>query len=388
MPKTNKTKQPKTYVQFSHLQGELFWKTPKFLLKNDEYANLTNDDRMAYAVIRDRFGYSEANNWTDDKGVFIFFPLEQIEKELRVSEYKAIQIKQHLVDANLIDIEHAHFDSKIGKNIPDKFYLLTPKYNPKDLMHSAFPKKETSIFEENIDIQTKSTDVQNKQNTKSLDNTGVQNFESGNATVDLEKNADAMVNQADAPESKKPESLDNTGTQIFKANKDNNFITKDTIKDTNTDTQTEEWDFDSSNYSQEIVEEQNRDLLHNLANTLTTDPAIPMFLSKESINLITLWFKTPKGVSDCISVILNAANSSRRDATEQIGGHELYFEDCQGDLKRMISFKLRRFFNKMRTSKKGTIKSPRNYLFIAMKNMFDKWQNDILMAEHEANASA
>lgn len=327
MPKTNKTKQPKTYVQFNHLQGELFWKTPKFLLKNDRYANLTNDDRMAYAVIRDRFGYSEANNWTDDKGVFIFFPLEQIEQELRVSEYKAIQIKQHLVDAKLIDIKHAHFDPKIGKNIPDKFYLLLPEYNPKDLMHSSFPKMET----------------------------------------------------------KNP---DNTGTQIFEVNKDNNFITKDTMKDTNTDTQIEEWNFDPSNYSQEVVEEQNRDLLHNLANTLTTDPAIPMFLSKESINLITLWFKTPKGVSDCISVILNAANSSRRDANSQIGGHELYFEDNQGELKHMISFKLRRFFNKMRTSERGAIKSPKNYLFIAMKNMFDKWQNDILMAEHEAKASA
>ena len=163
---------------------------------------------------------------------------------------------------------------------------------------------------------------------------------------------------------------------------------KDTIKDTNTDTQNEEWNFDPSNYSQEVVEEQNRDLLHNLANTLSTDPAIPMFLSKESINLITLWFRTPKAVADCISVILNAANSSRRDATEQIGGHELYFEDCQGELKRMISFKLRRFFNKMRTSKKGTIKSPRNYLFIAMKNLFNKWQNDILMTEHEANINA
>lgn len=160
------------------------------------------------------------------------------------------------------------------------------------------------------------------------------------------------------------------------------------MKDTNTDTQIEEWNFDPSNYSQEVVEEQNRDLLHNLANTLTTDPAIPMFLSKESINLITLWFKTPKGVSDCISVILNAANSSRRDANSQIGGHELYFEDNQGELKHMISFKLRRFFNKMRTSERGAIKSPKNYLFIAMKNMFDKWQNDILMAEHEAKASA
>ncbi|OCX10870.1 replication initiator protein A [Lactobacillus crispatus] len=364
----NKQNKHKHYFQLNHLQNLLFFKMPKFLLKDDRYASLTNDDRMAYMLISDRFRYSEANGWIDKRGIYIFFTVKDMMKELHISEYKATQIKQHLTEANLIDIEHAHFDPVTGKNLPDKFYLSIPEYDPKYLISSPFPKIKTI------------------KDAESFGNTDTPNFEDGNSNANLEKNPDIKVNQAETQEAKKTASLDNTGTQIFKSNKDNNF--KDTMKDTNTDTQIEEWNFDSSNYSQEIVEEQNRDLLHNLANTLSTDPAIPMFLSKESINLITLWFKTPKGVSDCISVILNAANSSRRDATEQIGRHELYFEDCQGELKRMISFKLRRFFNKMRTSKKGAIKSPRNYLFIAMRNMFDKWQNDILMAEHKANASA
>lgn len=33
----------------------------------------------------------------------------------------------------------------------------------------------------------------------------------------------------------------------------------------------------------------------------------------------------------------------------------------------------------MRTSDK--IKNPKNYLYVSMRNMFDKWQNDVLMNE-------
>lgn len=352
MPNTNQTNQ-KTHTFLNPIQNALYFKTPQFLLDNEKYASLTNDERMAYVVINDRFRFSEANGWIDEKGeYYIYFTIEALKKKLHIGKNKAIKVKKHLADIGLIRIEHSDFDPLRGQTPPDRFYLLTPEYEPEDLIPSRVPKVDTRKSKANF-----------------------------------EENVDASSNSTNTPKAKTPESLENNSGPKIKHDKNNNS-NKDTIKDTNTDTQNEEWNFDSSNYSQEIVEEQNRDLLHNLANTLSTDPAIPMFLSKESINLITLWFKTPKGVSDCISVILNAANSSRRTATEQIGRHELYFEDCQGELKRMISFKLRRFFNKMRTSKKGAIKSPRNYLFIAMKNMFDKWQNDILMAEHKANANA
>jgi len=165
-------------------------------------------------------------------------------------------------------------------------------------------------------------------------------------------------------------------------NKDKN--NSDTIKDTNTDTQ--KWNFSPDSYSPEIVAKQNKDLLKHLSSTLTDDKGLPMFLNKESIDLITLWFKTPEAAHDCISVILNAANDSRKEAMEQIGRHELYFEDCNNELKREITRKLRRYFNKMRTAKPGEIKNPRNYLYMTMRNTFDKWQNDILRAEKEEDS--
>ncbi len=107
----------------------------------------------------------------------------------------------------------------------------------------------------------------------------------------------------------------------------------------------------------EQVAAQNQDLLSHLGETLTGDKEAPMFLNKASINLITKWFRTPEGASECISTILNAANDSRKNAESQIGHHELYFEDYNGELKRIITKRLRRYFNKMRTSNK--IKDPK-----------------------------
>lgn len=104
-----------------------------------------------------------------------------------------------------------------------------------------------------------------------------------------------------------------------------------------------------------------------------------MFLNKESLDLIKMWFRTPQEVSECISTILNAVNDSRQEAIEQLGTHKLNFEDYDDELKERVTNSLRRYFNKMRTTKKGEIKNTKNYLYISMKNLFGYWQNEILI---------
>jgi hypothetical protein len=98
--------------------------------------------------------------------------------------------------------------------------------------------------------------------------------------------------------------------------------------------------------------------------------------------LIAKWFRTPEGASECISTILNATNDSRKNAESQIGHHELYFEDYNGELKRKITNRLRRYFNKMERPTRSKI---RRTTYISMRNTFDKWQNDILAEKHQKN---
>ena len=338
----------------TQINSELFWKFPKFLSENKKYADLSNDDRVAYMLIKDRYRYSLSNNWVDEKGdVYVYFTIEELRELLHIGKNKVSRVKKHLMDCDLLEIEKQGFDPKKKKNFPDRIYLLQPDYDPTDLISisqaSQVPALEQSGFPK---MGSRGS------NQGSLDIKGKSDSEICNKGT-------SALEQSDFPK---------MGT-----NKDKN--NSDTIKDTNTDTQ--KWNFSPDSYPKEIVVKQNKDLLKHLSSTLTDDKGLPMFLNKESIDLITLWFKTPEAAHDCISVILNAANDSRKEALQQIGRHELYFEDYNNELKREVTRKLRRYFNKMRTAQPGEIKNPRNYLYATMLNTFMEWQNDILMAEKE-----
>ena len=306
----------------TQLNSELFWKFPKFLSENRKYADLTNDDRVAYMLIKDRYRYSLSHKWIDQKGdVYVFFTGDELQALLHVGKNKVTRIKKRLIDAGLLEIEKDGFDPKTKKNYPDRIYLLQPEYNAEDLI-------------------SQSSQV-------------------------------GSLEQSDFPK---------MGT-----NKDKNY--SDTNIDTSLDTDNN-WDFSKKNYSKELVEKQNQDLLHHLGDTLAND-SIPMFLDKETLDLIGMWFRTPSAASDCISTILNAANDSRENAVSQIGRHRLEFEDYQGELKTRVRRTLRRCLNRVRVdedyNRKGKIKNFKNYLYGAMRQTFDHWQNDVLMEEKKTN---
>lgn len=341
----------------TQINSELFWKFPKFLSENKKYADLSNDDRVAYMLIKDRYRYSLSNNWVDEKGdVYVYFTIDDLKELLHVGKNKVSRVKKHLMDCDLLEIEKQGFDPKKKKNFPDRIYLLQPDYDPTDLISISQASQVSALEQSGFPKMGSRGSNQGSLNIK-----GKSDGENCNKGT-------SALEQSDFPK---------MGT-----NKDKKYL--DTIKDTNTDTQ--KWNFSSNSYPKEIVAKQNNDLLKHLGSILTGDKGAPMFLNKESIDLITLWFKTPEAAHDCISVILNAANDSRKEAMEQIGEHKLYFEDYNSELKREITRKLRRYFNKMRTAKPGEIKNPRNYLYMTMRNTFDKWQNDILRAEKEEDS--
>ena len=304
----------------TQINSELFWKFPKFLSENKKYADLTNDDRVAYMLIKDRYRYSLSHNWIDkDKNVFVYFTVEELRQLLHVGKNKVTRVKNRLIEAGLLEIEKDGFNPEAKKNYPDRIYLLQPEYNAEDLIS----------------------------------------------------------------QSSQVPALEQSGIPKMGTNKDNTPL--DTILDTSKDTQNN-WDFSKTNYSPDQIRKQNQDLLHHLGDTLANDTD-SMFLDKETLDLIGMWFRTPAAASDCISTILNAANDSRENAVKQIGRHALYFEDHQGELKERVRRTLRRCLNRVRVDedydRKNKIKNFKNYLYGAMRQTFDRWQNEILMAEKE-----
>ena len=331
----------------TQINAELFWKFPKFLLENKKYEKLSNDARVAYMLIKDRYRYSLSNQWVDDEGnVYVIFTIDQLKDQLHVSKTKVINIKKKLVEVDLLEIEKQGFNAKEHKNLPDKFYLLQPTYEAEDLISQT---SQAGALEPHGGFKI----GPRTQNEENLDN----------------KEFSTCENCNNQPSALEPHGGFKIGPYKDKKN-------SDTIKETNIDT--DSWNFSESNYSQEIINKQNEDLLNHLNEFLNTDITSPMFLNSDSLNLIKMWFRTPQEVSECISTILNAANDSRKEAVEQLGTHELHFEDYNDELKKKVTDNLRRYFNKMRTAKKGEIKNPKNYLYVSMKNLFGAWQNEIL----------
>ena len=238
----------------TQINSELFWKFPKFLSENKKYADLSNDDRVAYMLIKDRYRYSLSNNWVDEKGdVYVYFTIDDLKELLHVGKNKVSRVKKHLMDCDLLEIEKQGFDPKKKKNFPDRIYLLQPDYDPTDLI-SISQASQVSALEQSEFPKMGSRG----SNQGSLDIKGKSASENCNKDT-------LVIEQSDFPK--------------METNKDKN--NSDTIKDTNTDTQ--KWNFSPDSYPKEIVVKQNKDLLKHLSSTLTADKGLPMFLNKESM---------------------------------------------------------------------------------------------------------
>ena len=108
----------------TQINAELFWKFPKFLSENKKYADLSNDDRVAYMLIKDRYRYSLSNNWIDEKGdVYVYFTIEELRELLHVGKNKVTRVKQHLMDYDLLEIEKQGFDPKKKKNFVTSSFM-------------------------------------------------------------------------------------------------------------------------------------------------------------------------------------------------------------------------------------------------------------------------
>lgn len=105
----------------------VFCKLPMVLLTNTDYATLTNNARVAYALLTSRFELSYKNNWIDDAGaIYFYYTTKALAADIHVSERTAVKVRQELVQANLLNIQ------KQGLHKPARLYLLKPVIDKTD----------------------------------------------------------------------------------------------------------------------------------------------------------------------------------------------------------------------------------------------------------------
>ena len=256
------------------------------------------------------------------------------------SNTKVAKIKKELETAELLFQIKQGFDPKKKKNLPNRLYLADLEVTAKDVYIKRDFANKTA---ETLDTSGHHEIGRRQENNKTAE------------TLDTSGHHEI-------------------GHNLYKTNLDTN---KDTNKDTSM------LDFSSTNFSQNVLQKQNQDIVANASEFLVSNGnsgKIP--LEAETIKLISLWSANdPKKMEKMIGIIFNAKKASETFITQQTGKPTTIFLDNYEDLQHDITVSLRRTFNAIRNKQDKKQKvNPENYIFGAMRNTFEVWYSEYLQS--------
>lgn len=82
-----------------------FFRIPKVLFTDDQFADLSAESKVLYGMLLDRMGLSRVNGWLDNENrVYIIFTIEEIQANLNCSKQKAVNLMVELDDKNGIGL--------------------------------------------------------------------------------------------------------------------------------------------------------------------------------------------------------------------------------------------------------------------------------------------
>ncbi|MFT8757820.1 replication initiator protein A [Leuconostoc pseudomesenteroides] len=125
------------YFDVREVQNNQFKQFPMILSdKRSQYYELSNEAKMAYMFMKDRFSLSLSHGWFDDHGhVYIYMTIVELCELLNVGETKAKKTRRELVEVGLLKSVGQ------GLNMPSRLYIgqldLTIKPAPKADGHNT-----------------------------------------------------------------------------------------------------------------------------------------------------------------------------------------------------------------------------------------------------------
>ncbi|KWW78290.1 replication protein RepA, partial [Enterococcus faecium] len=124
------------YYKSKEIYREKYYQMPKVFFTNEKYMDLSNDAKIAYMLLKDRFDYSVKNNWVDSEdNIFFIFTVEELMKLLQCREGKVSKIKKELEKAGLLKQKRGRVNKRDGKieSMPNLLYLGKPEVTNQDV---------------------------------------------------------------------------------------------------------------------------------------------------------------------------------------------------------------------------------------------------------------
>lgn len=301
------------FISANETYRNLYYQLPKVLFTSEFYKNMSNDSKIAYAMLQDRCEYSIQNNWIDQDGhIYFIFTRNELMDILGCKENKIAKIKKELKDKNLLyekRIPPKKLSTGEFKNYPNRLYLGKLEVSATDV-YAISNASYTNEFPESG----------KNQPSDKHDKIGV-SFESG--------------------KNQRPEESNNTST-LFESGKNqpnlyltNSLDTIDTI------------DTEKERLQQQLLLDQFSEVQEHT------------FLSKDSLKFIAAFSNTIQEAHEMVGTIIRAKTKVEKEYNVVLIG-----EDYQEEIDKC----LRRVMHKIKTD--STVKSPKGLFYKSFYNLF------------------
>ncbi|MFZ3577442.1 replication initiator protein A [Virgibacillus sp. DJP39] len=108
--------------------GMKHFQLPKVFFTNEKYMKMSNDTKIAWSILKDRFSLSVKNGWYDESGnIFFIFTNDDLKKILNVGNTKLSNIKKELEKNGLLE------QKRLGQGKPNKMYIKKPIISESDI---------------------------------------------------------------------------------------------------------------------------------------------------------------------------------------------------------------------------------------------------------------
>ncbi|NSQ31484.1 replication initiator protein A [Enterococcus faecalis] len=301
------------FISANETYRNLYYQLPKVLFTSEFYKNMSNDSKIAYAMLQDRCEYSIQNNWIDQDGhIYFIFTRNELMDILGCKENKIAKIKKELKDKNLLyekRIPPKKLPTGEFKNYPNRLYLGKLEVSATD-DYAISNASYTNEFPESG----------KNQPSDKHDKIGV-SFESG--------------------KNQRPEESNNTNT-LFESGKNqpnlyltNSLDTIDTI------------DTEKERLQQQLLLDQFSEVQEHT------------FLSKNSLEFVAAFSDTIQEAHEQVGTIIRAKTKVEKEYNLVLIG-----EDYQEEIDKC----LRRVMHKIKTD--STVKSPKGLFYKSFYNLF------------------
>ena len=124
------------FYKSKEIYREKYYQMPKVFFTNEIYKSLSNDAKIAYMLLKDRFDNSVKNNWVDSEdNVYFIYTVAELMTLLNCREGKVSKIKKELEAVNLLKQKKGRVKKMNGKieTTPNLLYLGKPNVTSEDV---------------------------------------------------------------------------------------------------------------------------------------------------------------------------------------------------------------------------------------------------------------